>query len=266
MTYETLRLERETLADGGTIVTIFLHRPEVRNAINKQMILDLGAALDAEASDPALRVLVLTGSGVKAFASGADIAELKERGVIEALQRINAALFRRVEEVGVPTIAAISGYALGGGCELAMACDIRIAGATAKLGQPEVSLGIIAGAGAIQRLPRLVGFGRAKELIFTGRLVDAQEAERIGLVNHVVPDEEVLVRAKEMARLIAAQGALAVRISKAAINANAGTSIPYDAVDALGQAVLFESADKHSRMGAFLDKKLARPGVPAVRK
>ncbi len=258
MTYETLRVERETLADGGVITTLFLHRPEVRNAINKQMIVDLGAALEHEAESPQLRAIVLCGSGGKAFASGADIAELKERGVPEALQRINAALFRRVEEVAVPTIAAIHGYALGGGCELAMACDVRIAGTSAKLGQPEVSLGIIAGAGAIQRLPRLVGFGRAKELIFTGRIIDAAEAERIGLVNHVVPDEEVLPRAQAMARQIAAQGALAVRISKAAINANAGTSIPYDAVDALGQAVLFESADKHARMGAFLDKKNSR--------
>lgn len=255
MSYETLRLERETLADGGLIATVILHRPDVRNAINRQMIQDLGGALDELSADPALRAIVMTGAGGKAFASGADIAELKERGVIEALQRINAALFRRVEEVAVPTIAAISGYALGGGCELAMACDIRVAGVSAKLGQPEVALGIIPGAGAIQRLPRLVGFGRAKELIFTGRILDAAEAERIGLVNHVVDDARVLDTARDIARKIAEQGALAVRVAKAAINANAGTSIPYDAVDALGQAILFESADKHTRMGAFLDKR-----------
>jgi enoyl-CoA hydratase len=254
MSYQTVRVERETLADGGLIATLVLHRPEVRNAINRQMILDLGAALDALSAEPELRVLILTGSP-KAFASGADIAELKERGVAEALQRINAALFRRVEEVSVPIIAAIQGYALGGGCELAMACDVRIAGTSAKLGQPEVALGIIPGAGAIQRLPRLVGFGRAKELIFTGRIVDAAEAERIGLVNQVVADELVVETARQMARTIAGQGALAIRVAKAAINANAGTSIPYDAVDALGQAILFESPDKHARMAAFLEKR-----------
>jgi len=254
MTYSTIRVDSQRAGDG-VIATLTLHRPEVRNAINKQMILDLGAALDALAEDPKLRAIVITGHGGKAFASGADIAELRERGVFEALLRINAALFRRIEEVQVPTIAAIVGFALGGGCELAMACDVRIAGQSAKLGQPEVALGIIPGAGALQRLPRLVGLGRAKELIFTGRIIDATEAERIGLVNLVVPDAEVLETAEKMARTIAEQGPLAIRVAKAAINANCGTSIPYDAVDALGQAILFDSEDKRARMTAFLDKR-----------
>ncbi|MFO0722568.1 MAG: enoyl-CoA hydratase-related protein [Myxococcota bacterium] len=245
----------EERTEGGLIATITLNRPEVRNAINRAMIDDLGRALDQLVAEPALRAIVFTGAGGKAFAAGADISELKTRGVAEALQRINAALFRRVEEIAVPTIAAIDGFALGGGCELAMACDIRIAGRSSKLGQPEVALGIIPGAGAIQRLPRLVGFGRAKELIFTGRILDAAEAERIGLINKVVDDGKALEEAMAMAGKIAEQGALAVKIAKAALNANAGTSIPYDAVDALGQAVLFESGEKHERMAAFLDKK-----------
>jgi enoyl-CoA hydratase len=253
-------VDREAQPDRGAVATITLNRPEVRNAINRQMIGDLGTALDELLADPELRVIVFRGAGGRAFASGADIAELKERGVAEALQRINAAMFRRIEELPVPTIAAIQGYALGGGCELAMACDIRIAAGSAKLGQPEVGLGIIPGAGAIQRLPRLVGFGRAKEMIFTGRILDAAEAERIGLVNTVVPDEMVLEEASRVARKIAEQGALAVRIAKAAINAAAGTSIPYDAVDALGQAVLFDSPEKHQRMAAFLSRRSGGKG------
>lgn len=258
MSFETILVARERLSDGrGEIATITLNRPAVRNAINLQMIQDLGRALDVLEPVPDLRAIVFAGAGGKAFAAGADIAELKERGVGEALQRINAALFRRVEELAIPSIAAIQGFALGGGSELAMACDIRIAGRGAKLGQPEVGLGIIPGAGAIQRLPRLVGFGRAKELIMTGRIVDAAEAERIGLVNRVVEDAEVIEAAMETARKIAEQGPLAVRIAKAAINVAAGTSLPYDAVDALGQAVLFESEDKRRRMTAFLNKRSA---------
>lgn len=255
MSASTILVSHDTTSDGGAIATITLNRPEVRNAINRAMIEDLGRALDSLVLEPSLRAIVFTGAGGKAFAAGADISELKSRGVPEALERINAALFRRVEEIQVPTIAAIDGFALGGGCELAMACDIRVAGKSSKLGQPEVALGIIPGAGAIQRLPRLVGFGRAKELIFTGRIIDADEAERIGLVNRVVEDGKALEEATAMAHRIADQGPLAVKIAKAALNANAGTSIPYDAVDALGQAVLFESGEKHRRMAAFLDKK-----------
>jgi enoyl-CoA hydratase len=255
MDLETLRVTDEPLDVGGRLVTITLHRPEVRNAINLQMIKDLGAALDALAEVDDLRAVILTGAGDKAFAGGADIAELRERRLPEALQRINAALFRKLEEQPAPTIAAIRGFALGGGCELAMACDIRIAGRSARFGQPEVSLGIIAGAGALQRLPRLVGFGRAKELVMSGRIIDADEAERIGLVNRVVDDALVLDEARALARTIAGHAPLAVRLSKAALNVNAGTSIPSDMVDAFGQAILFESADKQARMTAFLEKK-----------
>jgi enoyl-CoA hydratase len=254
MTYETVLFER-TETEGGTIAKVTLNRPDVRNAINEAMIRDLGAVLDELAADEQVRAMVITGSGEKAFAAGADIAELKERHHGDALRRINAGLFRRIEEQAVPAIAAIRGFALGGGCELAMACDIRVASEDAKLGQPEVSLGILPGAGAIQRLPRLVGMGRAKELIFTGRIIDAMEAERIGLVNRVVPSEKVVETAMGIAAEIAKQGALAVRISKLAINASARPSPALETLDTLGQAVCFDSDDKHARMQAFLQRK-----------
>lgn len=257
MPYETILLERVAV-DGGIVALVTLNRPEVRNAINLEMIQDLGAMLDVVGADPEVRAIVLTGAGDKAFAAGADIAELKERGTEDALRRINAALFRRLEEQPIPAIAAVRGFALGGGCELAMACDLRVASDDAKFGQPEVGLGIIAGAGAIQRLPRLVGMGRAKELLFTGRVIDAAEAERIGLVNRVVPEAEVLETAMALARSIAQQGALAVRMTKMAVNVAARPNPAFELVDVLGQAVLFESPEKHERMQAFLDKKAKR--------
>ena len=254
MSYTTILYDTE-VTEHGTLVSITLNRPEVRNAIGAQMIEDLGRALDAIGADDSVRAVIVSGAGGKAFAAGADIAELKERNRGDALRRINAALFRRLEDQPVPVIAAIQGYALGGGCELAMACDLRIAGQSAKLGQPEVGLGILPGAGAIQRLPRLVGLGRARELIYTGRIIDAVEAERIGLVNRVVPDDQVLAEAKALALSIAKQGALAVRISKLALNAAGRPSPAFETLDVLGQAILFESEEKHARMAAVLGKK-----------
>lgn len=251
--FSRLRFERRD-TQAGPVAWITLHRPEVKNAIDQGMIDELGQALDLVDADRELKVIVLTG-GEDAFAAGADIAQLVERDVEDALRRINAALFRRLEEHPLPSIAAIAGYALGGGCELAMACDIRIAADTAKLGQPEVGLGILPGAGAIQRLPRLVGLGRAKELIMTGRIIDAQEAERIGLVNRVVPAAELLETASKTAERIAKQSSLAVRVSKLALNASARPSPAFETLDVLGQAVCFESEDKKARMRAFLDRK-----------
>jgi enoyl-CoA hydratase len=258
MTHGTVLFEREK-SEHGTIALLTLNRPEVRNAIDLRIVQDLGTALDEIALDDDIRAIIISGAGDKAFASGADIAQLKERGVADALKRINAAIFRRLEEQPIPVIAAIKGYALGGGCELAMACDIRIAGESAKLGQPEVSLGIIPGAGAVQRLPKLVGLGRAKELIFTGRILDAKEAEHLGLVNRVVPDSDVMREARALAWQIAAQSALAVKISKLALNASARSNPAFDTLDALGQAVLFESEDKHRRMAEFLDRRTSKP-------
>ena len=254
--YETVTFERDATERGdGEIGTITLNRPEARNAIDAEMIRELGHILDSVAHDDRVKALVITGAGGKAFAAGADIAQLKDRGRADALARINAALFRRLEDQPIPTIAAIRGFCLGGGNELAMACDMRVAGKSAKLGQPEVGLGIMAGAGAVQRLPLLVGLGRAKELLMTGRIIDAAEAERIGLVNRVVPDDEVLTSARALAEEVARQGGLAVRLSKLALNASARANPAFETLDVLGQAVLFETSDKHQRMQAFLDRK-----------
>lgn len=244
--------------DGG-VASVVLNRPEVRNAIDKAMVDDLHAALDELAARDDVAALVLSGAGGKAFAAGADIAQLRERKSREALLAINARLFQKVEEFPAPTIAAITGWCLGGGCELAMACDVRVAGRSAKLGQPEVALGIIPAAGGTQRLPRLVGLGRAKELIFTGRQVDAEEALRIGLVNHVVEDDQVLAKAGEIAAAIARQGRMAVRLAKVALNASSRTGQDTGfLVEQVAQAVLFDSADKDARMKAFLEKRTSK--------
>lgn len=255
MAYDSIRLEIRRDGDRSAVALVTLCRPEVRNAIDSGMIRELHAVLNELRGIEDLGALVITGAGDRAFAAGADIRQLSERGRADALARINVGLFRRLEEEAVPSIAAVRGYALGGGCELAMACCLRVAGRSARFGQPEVGLGIIPGAGAIQRLPRLVGLGRARELIYTGRVVDAEEAARIGLVNRVVPDDAVLSAAMELAQEIAVKGRLAVRMAKLAINAAQRPNPAFEAVDVLAQAVLFESEEKKNRMKAFLETK-----------
>src|SRR5690606_13231893 len=165
----------------GDALLVTLNAPERRNAIDQEMVDGLHRVLDEHWHDEALAALVITGAGEKAFAAGADIAQLRDRTSRDAGKAIHSAIFNRIEEVPAPVIAAVRGYALGGGCELAIACDLRVLGESAKLGQPEVKLGIIPAAGGTYRLPRLVGLGRARELVFTGRMVDAAEALRIGL-------------------------------------------------------------------------------------
>lgn len=241
-------------SDGVAVVT--LNAPEKRNAIDLEMVNGLHRALDDLLVADDITVLVITGAGDKAFAAGADIAELKERKSPDALAAINAGIFKRIEDFPWPSIAAIRGYALGGGCELAIACDLRVAGVSARLGQPEVGLGIMPAAGGTYRLPRLVGLGKARELIYTGRIIDAAECLRIGLVNDVVPDEQVMDRALELAAEIASRGRLAVRMAKVTLNA---LSRPGEAaavsMESIAQAILFDSADKHERMAAFLHRK-----------
>lgn len=175
------------------IVTV--NRPAKRNALNLETVETLHRVLDDLYRDRGLRAVVLTGAGDH-FMAGADIEQLRDRRSPDALDSINGGLFRRVEDLPVPVIAAVKGYALGGGCELAIACDLRVAGQSAKMGQPEVGLGILPGAGATHRLPRLIGLGKAKELIFTGRMVEAEEALQMGLVNRVVDDSSVLEEAR----------------------------------------------------------------------
>lgn len=238
------------------LATITLNRPEQRNAIDREMIDEMHHALDRLAEADSIGALVLTGAGGQAFAAGADIAQLRERKRADALKAINSTLFMKLEQFPFPTIAAIQGFALGGGCEMAMACDLRVAGRSSKFGQPEVGLGILAGAGAIERLPRLVGLGRAKELLYTARIIDADEALRIGLVNQVVDDGKALEAATALAQSIVKNDRLAVRLTKASLNASARSNDQVGiAIDAIAQAVCFESEEKMRRMTAFLERK-----------
>jgi enoyl-CoA hydratase len=251
--FSSLRVES---SDGVAVVTI--HRPEARNAINLEVVNEMHAALQGLADDRTTRVLILTGSGRTAFASGADIRELRDRRAADALRGINSSLFMAVERFPLPTIAAVTGYALGGGCELALACDLRIAGESARFGQPEVGLGIIPAAGGTYRLPRIVGAGRARELILTGRIIDADEALAIGLVNRLVPDERVLQEARATALLMARKGPLALRAAKMVLAASAYGPDAGHVAERLAQALLFESGDKREGMTAFLEGRPPR--------
>ncbi len=241
-------------ADGVAVLT--LNRPGRRNAIGLAMVGEIHDVLSRLERDPAAGALVVAGAGGKVFAAGADIAELRDRTAEDAARAVNQALFSRIENLPIPTVAAVTGWALGGGCELALACDLRIAGASAKFGQPETGLGILPGAGGTQRLPRIVGLGRAREIVLTGRTVDAAEAERIGLVNRVVPDAGVPAAAREIAALMASKGRAAQALAKAALNAStrSGASAGM-ALEVAAQGVLFESEDKRRRMTEFLERK-----------
>ena len=238
--------------DGG-IGHLELNRPEVRNAINRELCDVMGRTLDEWAARDDVRVVVMSGAGGKAFASGADIAELKERTHKESFLAWTQRLLQKVEDFPRPVIAAIDGYALGGGLELALACDLRVASKTAKVGLPEVTLGIFPSAGGSWRLPRLVGLGRAKELIYTGRIVPAEEAATWGLFESLV-ETDALAEAMRIAALIAANAPLAVQVAKVSLNtlARRDGAAP---VEWLGQALLFDSPEKSERMVAFLEKR-----------
>jgi enoyl-CoA hydratase len=216
------------------IAELVLNRPAARNAINREVVQALHAALEQLASRGDVRVLILRGAGEKAFAAGADIPELWARRSSEAFQSINARLFQAVEDFPLPTIAVLRGFALGGGLE--------------------VSLGIFPAAGGTRRLPRLIGDGLARELVFTGRIVDAAEALRIGLVNRVVPVEQLGAEVRSLAEEIARNGALALRVAKLALLATS-RGVDSDAFEKAGQALLFDSADKDQRMRTFLEKR-----------
>jgi enoyl-CoA hydratase len=243
-----------TLTCEQGIAHVQLSRPEARNALNLEMVEELGAALDKLSRDDTVRVLVLSGAGGKAFVSGADISELRERTHRESFFAINATLFQKLEDFPRPTVAAIDGYALGGGLELALACDLRVASRASKVGLPETSLGIYPAAGGTWRLPRLIGLGRAKELVFTGRILDAEEAYALGMFERLCDAGEALPTALALATQIAQNAPLAVQVAKVALNAAART---FDAgpVERLGQALLFDSPEKRERMTAFLEKR-----------
>lgn len=244
---------------SGNVVTLTLNRPEKRNALNLELVQALAASMRRLESDRELRAVILRGAGEKAFVAGADIAQLKERGAEESLDGINANLFRQVEEFPLPVVAAIGGFALGGGMELAMACDIRVASDTSRFGQPELNLGILPAAGGMHRLPALVGMGVAKDLVLTGRIIDAQEALRIGLVSRVVPATDLMQEATGVANAIAGMAPLASKLAKRVMNSlfRVRPDVSF-ALESAAQAVLFESTEKHERMQAFLDKQAAK--------
>ncbi len=248
------------LERDGAIATITVNRPEALNAFNAAQLDALLARVAEVAADAAIRAIIITGAGERAFIAGADIKAMQTIAPLEA--RAFAALGQRVcaaiERAPQPTIAAINGFALGGGCEIALACDIRLAAASATLGQPEVGLGILPGWGGTQRLPRLVGAGIAKEIIFTGRQVGAEEALRIGLVNAVHPAEALLPQARALAAQIAANGPLAVRHAKEAINHAFGDTTGGFEQEAQLFALLFGTTDQREGMAAFVERRKAR--------
>ena len=198
-----------------SIATLTIDRPAVKNALNLETVKECHRALDELAENSDVGVLIITGAGETSFVSGADINDIRARTVAEGLAAINSSLFAKIERFPKPVIAAINGYALGGGCELALACDIRVAADTAKFGQPELGLGIIPGAGATQRLPRIVGLGWAKHLVLTGDIIDAKQALEIGLVTAIMPASQLQVRARELAKKILRQGPLAAQAREA---------------------------------------------------
>jgi len=251
--YVNLLLE---VNDGIAIVTI--NRPKALNALNAATIYELDKMFDELGANSAVKAVIVTGSGEKSFVAGADITEMQSMSAIEGRNwgKLAQAVFNKIENLPKPVIAAVNGFALGGGCELSMACDIRIASEKAKFGQPEVSLGIPPGFGGTQRLPRLVGKGRAKEMLFTGDMIDAAEACKIGLANKVVAPEELMNTAKAMAQKIMSRAPVAVQVCKSAVNegldVDLESGIAYEA-EIFG--LCFATDDQKEGMTAFVEKR-----------
>lgn len=241
----------------GNVATITINRPKALNALSTQVLTELNAALDEVAANNDVYALIITGAGEKSFVAGADIAEMKDKTVEEAATygKFGNDVFRKIETFKCPVIAAVNGFALGGGCELAMSCDIRLASENAVFGQPEVGLGITPGFGGTQRLARLVGAGIAKEMIYTARNIKADRAAQIGLVNSVVPAEELMGAAMKMASGIAKNAPIAVANSKKAINDGLQVSIDEGIAIEVDQfANCFASEDQTYGMTCFLEK------------
>lgn len=254
MDYQNLLLEKE-----NQIGMIKINRPEVRNALNNQTVAEILSALKELETDKDIGVIVFTGVGDKAFAAGADINQLTTRTSIEALNAGSMSeVYRRIENCKKATIAAINGFALGGGCELAMSCDIRLASDHAKFGLPELNLSVIPGAGGTQRLTRIIGKGRAMNMILTGEFISASEAKTIGLVSDVVPQEQLMDAVREKAQKIVAKGPLAVQMAKLVVHR--GFEVDMDTgllLETLAQAFLYGTNDKVEGTKAFLEKRQA---------
>jgi len=253
VSYEHLIVTRD-----GAVTTITVNRPQALNALNPATLAELRRCCDEIAGDRGARCVIVTGTGERAFVAGADIAAMESLSAIEARAFALAGqdVMRRIEQLPIPVIAAVNGFALGGGLELAMACDLIIAAETAKFGQPEINLGIIPGFGGTQRLARRIGVGAARLLIYTGNMIDAREALRAGLVNQVVPAAEVMPEARKLAVTLAAKAPVALQQAKAAINA--GSEIDLDdacRLEAEAFAVTFGTHDRTEGMRAFLEKR-----------
>lgn len=251
--YTTLLYEKK-----DTVGILTINRPEKLNALSNQLMSELKNVLTDIESDENLRVLIITGAGDKAFVAGADIGELviRDARIGRKVSKERQDLFSRIENLAVPVIAAVNGYALGGGLELALACSLRICSDSAQFGAPEVKLGIIPGDGGTQRLPRLIGLGRAMDMILTGDFIDANEAYRIGLANKVVPNEELMEITLEMAEKIASRPPLAVQFAKEAVNRSVGSGMESGySLESYLHALSCTTDDKKEGVSAFLEKR-----------
>lgn len=242
------------------VAVITINRPKSLNALNTEVLNELSEAIGLIEKDSSIRAAVLTGAGEKAFVAGADIAEMQNKNVLEAraFSSLGNEVFSKLENLKIPVIAAVNGFALGGGCELAMACDIRIAGHKAKFGQPEISLGVMPGFGGSQRLPRLVGIGVAKEILFSGEMINAERAYEIGLVNRIVDGTEVVAEAIKLAQKIASSSPLGVNFTKKAVNEGINLDLERAvSLEAELFGLLFSTKDQKEGMAAFLEKRKA---------
>lgn len=246
------------LEDG--ILTITINRPQVLNALNTETLSELRMTIKEAGETEEVKSVIITGAGEKSFVAGADIAQMRDLEVLEGrtMTILGQDVFTEIENLDKPVIAAVNGYALGGGCELAMACDIRIASEKARFGQPEVNLGIIPGYGGTQRLSRLIGKGRAKYYIFTGEMMTAQEAFNFGLVDKVVAPEELMTKAREVAKTIMAKAPIAIMMAKRAINRGLDMDLASGiAYETEAYTTTFATQDRIEGMGAFVEKRKA---------